>query len=277
MSENTAVKYEKCFVAFLDILGFKNKVFETKNNKNLLNHLIETLRFNQYFTTSDNKNINDGKKIAIRSYFFSDSFVFFMKENNKDLPHLFLIIRYLQDRFWKSDLCLRGAITKGNMYWPEDKKENIILGPAMIDAYKLESQIAIYPRIILGDSLVDYINNHNIQAKPISNNSKKLKAFIKRDKDGVYFFDILHPHIIRKQGEKIKKIKQQEKSGQEDRSFTISWNNNAKSNYGNIFRKVRKIATNGIKKKDEKIKQKYEWLESYLDSLKAKRILNDGK
>ena len=274
MNNKKIIKYEECFVAFLDILGFKNKVFETKNNKSLLNHLIETLRFNQYFTTSDNKKINDGRKIAIRSYFFSDSFVFFMKENDKDLPHLFLIIRYLQDRFWESDLCLRGAITKGNMYWPEDKNENIILGPAMIDAYKLESQIAIYPRIILSDSLVDYINNHNIKAKPISNNPGKLKAFIRRGEDGVYFFDTLHPHIVRKQGEKVKQYR---KTEQENRSFTISWNNNAKSNYGNIFIKVREIATNGIKNKDDRIKQKYEWLKSYSESWKTKRKLSDGR
>ncbi len=253
------VKYENCFVAFLDILGFKDKVFETKKDDKLLDTLIKSLRINQYFTQSNKKEVGNNtkkKKIEIRSYFFSDSFVFMMKENKEDLVHLFLIIRYLQDRFWENDLCFRGAITKGKMYWPKSNKENIILGPAMIKAYKLESQIAIYPRIIISKSLLNYINNENISAWPIGNRGKKLKQFIKKDKDGVYFFDILHPEVIRKKGEDVKQI---------NSNFSIDWNRSMEDNYKNILRQVEEIVEKGIKNQDEKKKQKYEWLKSYLE------------
>ncbi len=73
-----------------------------------------------------------------------------LKEKEDDLHHLFIIIRYLQDRLWESELCLRGAITRGKMYWPE-KEENIFLGPAMLKAYVLESKIAIYLRIVVSE------------------------------------------------------------------------------------------------------------------------------
>jgi len=251
----------------LDILGFKDKVFETKKDDKLLETLIKSLRINQYFTQSNKKGVRNNtekRKIEMRSYFFSDSFVFMMKENTKDLAHLFLIIRYLQDRFWENDLCFRGAITKGEMYWPKSNKENIILGPAMIEAYKLESQIAIYPRIVISETL--FINNENIDAWPIGNSTNRLRKFIKEDKDGIYFFDILHPEVIRKKGEDIK---------QGNGDFSIYWDDSMENNYKNILKQVEEIVEKGIRNQDEKIKQKYEWLKSYLEE--SRRELSNGR
>ena len=251
-------KYENCFVVFLDILGFQDKVYRTEKDKKLLDTLIDSLKINQYFTNSNEKKIMNGteqRKMEIRSYFFSDSFVFMMKENKENLPHLFLIIRYLQDRLWESDLCLRGAITKNKMYWPSSK-ENIILGPAMISAHKLESKIAIYPRIVVSRELFEYIETEKMNAWPIGDNSKILKDFIKKDIDEIYFFDILNPRICRKKGEKI---------DANNDCFSIHWNSSMEDNYENIKEKVNGIIKTEIINPDEEIKQKWEWLNSYIE------------
>lgn len=244
MGEEIKIEYESCFVAYIDILGFKKKVHDTEKNSELLGNLIKSMRVNEYFTRSSEKDITTkGKrKIEIRSYFFSDSFVFIMRENKADLPHLFLIIRYLQDRFWENNLFFRGAITKGKMYWPNDRKENIILGPAMIKAYELESQIAIFPRIVISRELSEYIDKQGIEAFPISINKNKLKEFIKEDEDRVLFFDILNPNITRKNGEGIK-----QKGG----SFSINWDNSAEDNYEDILEQVEKTISEGNKNRDE--------------------------
>lgn len=49
-------------------------------------------------------------------------------------------------------MLLRGAATVGKVSVSEDPQ--IIIGPAYIEAYMLESESAIYPRIILSDSFL---------------------------------------------------------------------------------------------------------------------------
>lgn len=68
---------------------------------------------------------------------------------------------------------IRGAITKGNLIVNESL--NTLLGPAVNETYILESQIAIYPRIIISDKIIDC----------------ELKNYFKEDSDGIYFFDFL--------------------------------------------------------------------------------------
>ena len=176
-----------------------------------------------------------------------------LKEKKDDLHHLFVIIRYLQDRLWKSKLCLRGAITRGKMYWPK-KEENILLGPAMLEAYALESKIAIYPRIVVSEGLSKWISDNEIKADSVIQ-KEKLEDAIRQDKDGVYFFDILNPSIVRKQDEKIK-------SGNGWFSISIG---NKPSNYSGVLKSIEEIIRNNMTKEDEKTKQKYNWLNSYIE------------
>ena len=68
---------------------------------------------------------------------------------------------------------IRGAVTKGNLIVNESI--NTLLGPAVNETYILESQIAIYPRIVISDKLIDC----------------ELKSYFKEDSDGTYFFDFL--------------------------------------------------------------------------------------
>ncbi len=253
MSEK--IKYEDCFIVFLDILGIKNLVKEFETKPDLLEKHINTLKINKAFSEANQKETSQGL-LDIRSWYFSDSFVFLMKADSKNLPHLFLIIRYLQDRLWENGYCLRGAITKDKMYFPK-KNENILLGYGMINVYKLESEIAIYPRIVVDDKLFNYIDKKNIQAKPFGNNGE-LKEFIKKDYDGVFFMDLLNENILRKQGEQIRS---------KNDSFSIQWNSEDSSNYDIIKLKVEKIIEDNSSK-NVKIKQKYDWLNSYLEQSK---------
>ncbi len=260
MSDTQRIEYEECFVAYLDILGFKEKVKETKKSPESLNKLIEVLKINSTFTQSSGKETTSDGKIDIRSFFFSDSFVSMMKAEKKNMRHLFLIVRYLQDKLWEDDLCLRGAVVKGKMYWPKHR-ENIVLGPAMIKAHGLESKVAIYPRIIVSQELYEYIESEKIRTWS-ENGDTPLSDFIKKDKDGVYFFDILNPHIKRKKREHIKRNKE---------SFIIRWDADDENNYEHVISYVNKAIENGINSENEEVRQKYEWLRSYLEESQGNR------
>ncbi len=82
---------------------------------------------------------------------------------------------------------------------------------------------------------------------------------IKKDKDGVYFLDLLSPKILRKEGEGIR---------QDTNIFSITWLNDAETSYLRILEHVKNTIDNNINSNDPKIRQKYEWLKSYLEESK---------
>lgn len=255
------IKYVKCFVAFLDMLGFRSKVIESRDNAKTLEILLDSLKICGGFQNEGKKAINDSgeiRTISVQSRFFSDSIVFFLKENPKDLAQLFLIIRYLQDRLWEKGICLRGAITVGDMYWPvaNHKGVNITLGPAVIETHKLESQIAIYPRILVNKILQKYIAQNGIDAQPFAH-SGQLSKYIKQDEDKEYFLDLLNCNVTRAVDEKLEKG---------DNTFSVVWTEYSGSKRDEILGKIDKIIKENISSEDEKIRQKYGWLKSYIQN-----------
>lgn len=82
----------------------------------------------------------------------------------------------LQMNMWVNGLLVRGGISWGNFF----SDERMIWGNALIQAYKLEGQIAIYPRIIVEPEIAEIIK---FIMKP-----EKGKLLCE-DFDGIYFVD----------------------------------------------------------------------------------------
>ncbi len=252
---------QECFVAFIDVLGIKKLVNDWHNNIDLVNEIIHAIKINSKITQADTKRTSRDGNLDVRSFYFSDSFAFVMKKEPRNLPHLFLILRYLQDRFWDKGFCFRGAVVIGDMYFPR-RDEDVLIGKGISDAYKLESQIAIYPRIVISEDLFKYIKTENIDGWPFLEKQSKeheisLIDGIKKDKDGVYFLDLLNPKVLRKEGEEIK---------HDTNIFSITWMNNFETSYSHILEKVENIVNNSLNNNNNpKIRQKYEWLKNYLE------------
>jgi hypothetical protein len=254
------IKYQKCFIAYLDILGFGERVKHSENNQEEIKLLLDSLKICNTFTRGNKKvtnNMGEARVVSIQSRFFSDSVVFFLKESPIDIGHLFLIIRYVQDKLWENELLIRGAIAYGDMYFPtENKEENITLGPGIIKAHYLESEITVYPRILVSEELCDYIQRKDVQADPFAYDGK-LIDYIRQDNDGVRFLDLLNKDVVRAEGEKLKK----------DRGmFSIVWKLSAGSRYDYIISCVEKCIENRINSDKEKIQQKGKWLKFYKES-----------
>ena len=77
---------------------------------------------------------------------------------------------------WVNDLLVRGGISFGDFFSDERMK----WGNALIRAYKLEDQIAIYPRIIVEPEIAEIIK---LMMKPDKG------RLLCTDFDGIYFID----------------------------------------------------------------------------------------
>lgn len=136
-------------VAFVDVLGTKNKYYKNKD---------ECLEELWLITHIINKGIY-GKNIIFRT--FSDNFfigIDCQEDENKAFNELCNILGNLTYRCLTSGgILLRGAVSKGTMHIDE----NIILGDALIRAYSLESSCAVYPRIIIDKNTIVLTNPNN--------------------------------------------------------------------------------------------------------------------
>ena len=251
------VAYQVCFVAYLDILGFKAKVLQSQESSVVLELLVDSLKVCGGFPSGEKK-ISDGfgakRMVSVQSRFFSDSIVLFMKENPKDLAQLFFMIRYLQDRLWEKGICLRGAVTIGDMYWSELEK-NVTLGPALVEAYKLESEFATNPRILVSDQLYGYIDTKNPEAEPFGLYDP-MKILVRLDVDNRYFLDLLNKQITRARDEKLHS---------NEGVFSIQWTTTSGSYQDDILHHCETMIADHIESIDDKIKHKYEWLKNYKD------------
>ena len=131
---------EKKYVAFIDVLGFKNLV-ETKTEK-----------LNKYFEIVTNaiEEFKNGK-FPIESQLVSDSTILASNKSKEGLKHLLIAVQNIQSKCAIQNIWLRGAITIGEIYFNSEK--NIVVGKGLSDAYILETQEK-FPRVIIDPKVI---------------------------------------------------------------------------------------------------------------------------
>jgi hypothetical protein len=134
------------FIAYFDILGFENMVSQDNKKKDLilLTMINDCISNSKEVITLFNKT---GNKTDIKFKVFSDNFVFCTE---KDYTSLLSMIAILQSTFLPYNIFIRGTLSYGKIYFNEE----FIYGKGLIEAYKIESEIAIYPRIIIDDTFI---------------------------------------------------------------------------------------------------------------------------
>ena len=165
----------KAIVCYLDLLGFSNAIRREWNNKEK-NPLDEVLSLKKTITSKENQtglilNMHHGsgeKESRVYVYntkFISDSIIITMPIDGimtiADVHFAILGIFNNIAKYWA--MCLdngytvRGGIDYGDVYW----NETDIIGPAYMDVYILESDIAKISRVVCGDGLIKLIDNIN--------------------------------------------------------------------------------------------------------------------
>jgi hypothetical protein len=173
--------YSDRYVAFIDILGFSAIVRQLKGDSTRAKELVEILE-NIATLTSDF--VEASAKEDLRSQSFSDCIVVSETCSPKGLFSLLATITTLTFALMSKGVFARGGIAKGQLH----HSDKIVFGPAMLEAYRLESTLARYPRVLVDrETHLDYQHpSFTVFCKPYLRSPKLLL-----DRDGPPFLDIL--------------------------------------------------------------------------------------
>lgn len=158
------------FVAFLDLLGFKDKVMrkshdEIYNELNKISSIKKSLE--NLITTEIITNNFDDVDIYIVS--FSDSIVLFSKNDSIDNFKFFTIaLRQLFSKAISNRIALKGGIAHGVI--SVNKSEQIYFGQPIIDAYLIEEDVN-YLGVVCHNS-IDIFLKGSLRTEIITNSYK---------------------------------------------------------------------------------------------------------
>ena len=183
--------YNISLISFFDILGFGN-IVDTANDTSKVLKILEALK---YEATPDKESAST---FEMKFANFSDSVVRttnILSESNREYQSgiLFselLILVHIQSTLIFEDVFVRGCVTVDKIY----QDESYIFGPGLNRAYRLEKNIAIFPRIII-DPRVFMVWEQTPALKAGHHNllqeKEYIRALLRESSDGVWFLDYL--------------------------------------------------------------------------------------
>lgn len=181
MSSTEERKYnlQNYYLAYFDVLGYKAFFQEEESDhKEFLKDILGVL---DYVKSQVNEYSAFSNRIGLRVY--SDNFLLYIKEEGQDKVHedfnalisLVSVVALIQIKILAQyHILLRGGITKGEFY----VDDSIIFGNGLIQAVEIESQKAIYPRVVI-----------DIDSFCLKNYDFVWPNLIKKDDDNLYFVD----------------------------------------------------------------------------------------
>ena len=252
--------YQDRLVAFVDILGFKDAVNKSAGAdewciklRKKINRLVDNNEsfqlYNDAFKVLYEEQLKGKAEETAEIKFFSDCIVFsseVAKNINDNIVTIFLkFIMNLAIETANFGFLLRGGITFGKIRHDHNK----CFGPAMNRAYLLESETAVYPRI-----LIDGFALKELAKDKFIHNSIE---FISPDKsDGLLFLDYLS-----------------QKAYFEENDNYYDFDRN-RLDYNQFLKNTKKLITNSLEQynNNEKVLEKYQWYKEYYNDT-IKKVL----
>ena len=206
-------KLQNSIVVFIDILGFKDRVRDSKTkgkSENLFSEFNDVVllafeKLNEEIVS--HKSMKDegftfmGNKSPYVFHIFTDCFIIacpikeikFSTEiyGSDEFYKILSMLPRLQLELVNRDFFIRGAIAVDEFYMDE----HVIYGVAGLDAYEAETKLAKYPRIILMESAKNTVEAIN-EAFMDQGRPKELDMFLEKDKnDDEIFVNYLETSI----------------------------------------------------------------------------------
>ncbi len=188
--------YDNRVVAFIDILGFKSLLNETldkngNDNEPAIDSLISAYSTIRKIWDLDDEtgSLSYAPATTKRVSIFSDCVVISFKvEQPSEVFFTLLEIKWLIMELLGKNIICRGAISLGKMI----HTENYLFGPALVEAYMLESKAALYPRVILDSSIIDASLKDNLQYSKTTDAKIIVQSLLEQDSDGMFYIDYFY-------------------------------------------------------------------------------------
>lgn len=249
ISDDLKEKMEYSYVAFLDILGFKNMIFNDIDK--VMFALNKVKEFSILYCNATNAVSSMSEDVLPKATMFSDSIVISVPECDCYLEEFVKIISIFQYELLKEGILIRGGIELGYMY-----HDNFYsFGEALVNAYLLECETAIFPRVVISNeairisqdskndefsSSLDFCMEYNDdcdEAYPgiMYNFAIRIEDVAQKDSEGTYFVDYLFNGIY----------------------------DDLETGRKSHVQKIKKVIEAGLSISSESIRRKYIWLEEY--------------
>lgn len=174
MCANQNYDYEERIVVFLDILGFREKVFQSKEKAakvimdidNALKHSLECLKINAG---------DDWFSVKM----FSDCLCLSCEDINSNLFYMLSELSFLQFFLAESGIFVNGGLSCGYHF----ENDRIIFSEGLIKAYDIQNSNR-FPSIVIDNEVVSRIHD-----EPIKHYCESLNEYIILGPDGNFFID----------------------------------------------------------------------------------------
>ncbi len=199
--------YKEKFIAFIDMLGFKNLI--NTHGDEIIDQIVDTIekslveykkRFD-FDSSAPNIDMIGYKILNIypKYYLLSDSIILTIEDAENNLIRFLTGIMAVQKEFIKSNIFVRGAIVKGEIFELEGSNNNMVFGPGGIDAIQMEANHSIYPRIIVSESVLDSLKQKHLEAqkKNLAILKDLFRFYTLKDNNGVCFIDYLSTFFLK--------------------------------------------------------------------------------
>lgn len=182
--------YVDQILAYVDILGWKDRIHESQANRQVLRPALRALEIMlrwKHMSTSVRKRLGTKRArepaVVQQISQFSDLIAISCQPTQEALLHLLYVLQQFSNRLLiGGGLYTRGAVVRGDLI----HTDSIILGPALVDAYELEQSPPGHPRIQISSSAIALIG-----APQYPYEGDGFAAPILKDTDGVFFLDTL--------------------------------------------------------------------------------------
>jgi hypothetical protein len=238
------LEYEERIVCFLDILGFKDHISQSvkpdgTSSVPKVDQLAKALSRIREILDVD----RPAERVETEVTQFSDSIALsFLSTAESGVFFALLSILWIQISLIFEGIVCRGGVAKGKLI----HTPKMLFGPAMIEAYLLESKTAIYPRVVLNKSIVEAGKRARARHHDTEHEQKSIMDLLRRDKDGMYYID----YLTRAQSEL------------DDPEYE----------FPEYLYLLQQIISSGLKSKDSRVAAKYGWMKDkfapYLSKVK---------
>ncbi len=168
--------YEQRYCAYIDILGFADLMAELRSGKVQYESIRDVLK--RIHNPYDPERI-DHEHCDFRAQSISDAVALSTQCSIPGLSMLFAAVRELAEAALHKGYFLRGAVCKGHLY----HDESTVFGEALVKAYRLESEIVNFTRVMLTKEVVDDAMS--------SNEKDDFAQHINQADDGPFYMHVL--------------------------------------------------------------------------------------